>query len=151
VHQPDEEEGRRACQSRTGRADGGRLELLRAGAAMGCEAGEASRPKAVVPTEELRCDDEVAEVLEEALVVCAPKSGIDRLLCPVSANAPARVRGTRHGWGQPYRAGRVDASNGAMALVDAQRLGEAVAYPRLQRRRPPGREVGRAWSARRRG
>jgi hypothetical protein len=40
-----------------------------------------------------------------------------------------------------YRTGRVDAGDGAMAGVDAQRLWEPVSYPRLQRRRSAGREA----------
>jgi len=35
----------------------------------------------------------------------------------------------------------VDAGDGAMAGVDAQRLWEPVSYPRLQRRRSAGREA----------
>jgi hypothetical protein len=42
----------------------------------------------------------------------------------------------------PYRARRVDAGDGAMALVDTQRLGKLVAYPGVQRRGAARGEAG---------
>jgi hypothetical protein len=69
VYQPDEQEGGGGRQGGAGRADSGHLELLGARGAVGREVGERCRPEAVLAAEKLRGDNQVAEVLQEPLVV----------------------------------------------------------------------------------
>jgi hypothetical protein len=126
MDKPDEEEGGCARQSRAGRANGSDLELLRAGAAGGCEAGDGCRAQAIVAPEQLGGDKQIAKVLQEALVVRPSEARVDRLLwLQVSGRAWL-------GGGSPYRTCGVNAGDGPVALVYAQRLGELVADPGLQ-------------------
>ena len=109
---------------------------MRAGASVGREAGNGGCAEASLLAEELGSDDEVAELLQKALVVGAPNAGVDGFLSHVNKHPDAAG-----GMSQSYRTCRVYAGDRAMAGVDAQWLWEPVSYPRLQRRRAPGRET----------
>lgn len=74
VHQPDKNEGRRARQRCTGGAYGGDLELNRPRPAADSKAGEGRGAQAALLAQELRGDDEVAELFEEALILSAAKA-----------------------------------------------------------------------------
>lgn len=62
MDEPYEQEGRSASQGCASRADGGNLELLGTGTAAGCEAGYGCGANAILAPQQLRGDDEVAEV-----------------------------------------------------------------------------------------
>jgi hypothetical protein len=72
MYKPDQHERRGASQSGTCRAYGGNLELLRSGTAVGCEAGDGCGAQAILVPQQLRGGNEVAEMLQEALIVGAP-------------------------------------------------------------------------------
>jgi len=136
VNQPCQYEGRRANESRTDGIYRCDLEFVRARASVGREAGNGGCAKASLLAEQLGSDDEVAELLQKALIVGAPNARVDGFLSYVNKHPYAAGEIS-----QSYRTRRVYASDGAMAGVDAQRLGQPVSYPRLQRRRAPGREA----------
>jgi hypothetical protein len=136
VNKPNEEEGGCARQSRSGRANGGDLELLQAGTVGGREAGDGCCAQAILPPKQLGGDEQIAKVLQEALVVRPSEARVDRLLwLQVSGRAWL-------GGGSPYRTCGVNAGDGPVALVYAQRLGELVADPGLERRGASRREAG---------
>lgn len=80
MDEPDECKGRRSGEDGASGADGGDFEL-RTWTAGVCVVGEGGCPYAGLLAKQLGGDDEVAEVLEEALVVGAAKTGVDGLLC----------------------------------------------------------------------
>ena len=126
MHQPCQREGRRA----RGRcADGvypGDLELVRAGASVGREAGNDGCAQASLLAEQLGSDDEVAELLEEAFVVCAADAGVDGFLCLVNEhvrdNQGAHVPNRPCGCGRWSHGGR-----GCAAAVGAGLLSSTAA------------------------
>lgn len=73
VDEPDECECRRCCEDGAGRADGYNLELGTGTLTVG-EAGKRGCPEAGLLAQKLRGDDEIAEVLEESLVVGASET-----------------------------------------------------------------------------
>lgn len=90
VQQVDEGEGGGGGQDCAGGARGGDLELGGRGGAVGV-AGEGGGADAGLLAEELRGGDEVAEVLEEALVVGAAEAGVDGFLGGISGRGRAAV------------------------------------------------------------
>lgn len=95
VHQPDQGEGGRSRQRSARQIDSGDLQFLRAIPSVGSEAGNGGCTKTSGVIQQLRGDDDVAKLFEEALIVGTAERRVYRFLDGASVVAD---RGEGRGW-----------------------------------------------------